>query len=137
MQKILCSHGITPKCNCSECKRTYQKNYRLKHRHKHIAYMKEYNKKNKQKLKEYTKKYRVKHRNHTRKQRFLYGNKLKDGFLSSEGFCLNCSETNPFMLETEHPFGRKNNNFTITLCGSCHSLRHRLGYNVLKGLIEG
>lgn len=38
-----------------------------------------------------------------------------------DGCCLYCGETNPFMLNRHHIFGRKNSDFTITLCEDHHA----------------
>jgi len=43
------------------------------------------------------------------------------GYLNGDGCCLYCGEINPFMLNNHHIFGRKNNDFTITLCENHHA----------------
>ena len=45
--------------------------------------------------------------------------KLYD-YLKGDGCCLYCGETNPFMLNNHHTLGRKNGDFTITLCEDHH-----------------
>ena len=48
-----------------------------------------------------------------------YGRILRS--LSGDGCCLYCGETNPFMLNNHHIFGRENDDFTITLCEDHHA----------------
>ena len=43
------------------------------------------------------------------------------GYLKGDGCCLYCGEINPFMLNNHHIFGRKNSDFTITLCEDHHA----------------
>jgi hypothetical protein len=67
---------------------------------------------------------------------FLHGynnGRKRRGFLNSEGICIVCGELFPLALEDEHIFGKEVSPFAITLCGSCHRIRHRVGWdNLLK-----
>lgn len=52
------------------------------------------------------------------------------GLLTGDGCCLICSEFDPFTFENHHLFGR-NNPFQITLCGRCHTILNRYGWEYL------
>lgn len=43
-------------------------------------------------------------------------------FLKGDGCCLICFETNPFMLENHHIFGKKSNDLKFTFCANHHVL---------------
>jgi uncharacterized protein YlaI len=97
--------------------RFWSKNDYLKHHEKRLEYRKKY----------YRESRIIYH--------FLYGGnnyQKRRGFLQSEGMCIICGETNPLALEDEHVFG-KNHPLRVTLCGSCHRIRHRIRYPKYKG----
>ena len=81
-------------------------------------YQRKYRNEHKQEIREYHKKYREENRE---KVRML---KRTDDFFKRFircSCCVFCFESNPFMLEEHHIFGRKNN-LTIYLCSNHHSL---------------
>ncbi len=88
-----------------------QKESYLRNREKRLKKFKEYREKNPQ---QYNKMKRV--------WQWLYGKGgTHYGYLQGDGCCLYCGETNPFMLESHHPFGKKTHpDFTITLCANHH-----------------
>lgn len=61
----------------------------------------------------------------------IYGRSLR--LLSGDGCCLYCWETNLFMLNNHHIWGRNNDNFTITLCENHHAAFTRRVPLVLEG----
>ena len=69
----------------------------------------------------------MKERNYIkRRKRLIEEQKWRDTFLSSDGCCLICGETNPFVLVEHHYAGRRNSSETITLCADCHEIVTRI-----------
>ena len=60
-----------------------------------------------------------------------YGRTLR--LVAGDGCCLYCGEINPFMLNDHHIWGRKNSDFTITLCEDHHAPLTRGMSFVLEG----
>jgi hypothetical protein len=61
----------------------------------------------------------------SRSKRYMIQERL--GFFISGGCCWICGESDPFSLETHHISKRE----LISLCGSCHQILHRMGWNYL------
>ena len=100
------------------------------------AWLRKTSKKYQESLRKCKRNWYLKNREKIRADRFLYGAGMRRGFLNSEGCCVVCGELNPLTLEDEHVFGRMNSDFAITLCGSCHKIRHRAGWEALLKLRE-
>lgn len=66
------------------------------------------------------------------KKNFFISYKKGKSYKTGDGCCLYCGEINPFMLNNHHIFGRKNSDFTITLCENCHASFTRRMWFVLK-----
>ena len=47
------------------------------------------------------------------------------GYFGGDGCCLYCLETNPWMLNHHHVWGRNDGDFTITLCENHHAALSR------------
>jgi len=115
-------------------KKYYQENkekirkYMLQHYHENreriTARKRAYYHKNKEWIKEKRGDYFVIHQ-------FLHGHNWAktDGLLGGDGMCLFYGKIFPLFLLTHHPFGRQNNDFTITVCGDCHRFVKRMGQN--------
>ncbi len=109
----------------------YNRLYYIKNRNKILERVKKYQKENPEKMKKKWRKENEKRKEsgYGRIHQWLYGHKWakSDGFLNGDGLCILCGEINPLFLLTHHPFGRKINDFTITVCGNCHRLIKRMG----------
>lgn len=55
----------------------------------------------------------------------------------SSGSCVICFNANPLLLDQHHPFGRKNSEVTITVCGNHHSMLSRLQGSWPKDWLSG
>ncbi len=51
------------------------------------------------------------------KKEYIFFNRLKEGNIN--GMCFSCNKIT-FFCENHHVFGRKNNNFTLSICYECH-----------------
>jgi len=96
-----------------------QREYYKKNQAKIIIKTTNWSKQNKEKIKKCRQKRYGKNRNAVLERQREY-NFIKT--FIKHGCCINCFETNPFLIESHHVF--KNNELTIDLCVKCHSLIH-------------
>lgn len=94
-----------------ECKRKNSIEWYYKHREESIKRAKEWNKNNKERR---AKRIRVTY--------WLRGHSSDSSYLDGDSCCLNCFETNPFVLQNHHLYGRKKSREIITLCANCHEM---------------
>jgi hypothetical protein len=97
-----------------------------------LDYIREWQRKNKDKRRSAEKRYRERHRDRMKIKQFLYGHssgrkgqtRFCWGLLNGDGCCLFCGKYFPFSLEQHHLFGPENR-VQITLCANCHLIYHR------------
>jgi len=93
-------------------KKDYDKNNYLENPEKMRAESKKYRLENPQKINEY-------YLNIAREKKWL------ELFMTNDGCCMWCFETNPFMLNNHHIWGKKNSEETFTFCENHHAIFSR------------
>lgn len=116
------------------------KKYRRECKECAVQTTKEYRENNPEKAKESVRNYQINHPDayraslrkyhakeetkcHYKEQHFLHGKgKPSVGYFQGGGVCVICGEIDPLVFENHHLF--PNNDFVMSLCGSCHKKYH-------------